>query len=476
MTALRVATYCRISDDREGKSLGVQRQREDCNALVDARGWTLAAQYVDNDLSAYSGKPRPAYAELLDAVRGGLIDGIVAWHPDRLHRSPRELEDFLTVVEQHGVTVETVRAGEWDVATASGRMYARHLGNFARYESEQKSERVRRALKQRATMGRAHGRIAYGWDRVVQPDGSKQEVINEQQAALVQELAERIVAGDSLRSIVADLNARGAESPTGKPWAKNLIRHLVMRERNVALRVHQGAVVGAGEWPPILDRGLWEQVRAVLADPARKTATSSAAVHLLSGLARCGVCKGPMRATQNGSTPSYKCADRSCVSRNRADLDELVIGVVCARLARPDALDLLAPPRDDRTREAVAEVAELRARLDTAADDYADGKLDREQFHRITERLRPRLEAAQARTRVLDTAPLLVGLVGEPHVRSKWDGLPLTRQRAIIDLLLHIEVLRTKPGARVFDPEAIDISGKHSLIDSTGGHSEDGAR
>jgi site-specific DNA recombinase len=462
MTVLRVATYCRISDDREGKSLGVQRQGEDCQALVDARGWTLTAQYVDNDLSAYSGKPRPGYAELLDAVRGGLIDGIVAWHPDRLHRSPRELEDFLTVVEMHGVTVETVRAGEWDVATASGRMYARHLGNFARYESEQKSERVRRALKQRATMGRAHGRIAYGWDRVVQPDGCKQEVINEQQAALVRELAERIVAGDSLRSIVADLNARGAESPTGKPWAKNLVRHLVLRERNVALRVHQGEVVGAGEWPPIVERGLWEQVRAVLADPARKTATSSAAVHLLSGLARCGVCKGPMRATQNGTTPSYKCADRSCVSRNRADLDELVVGVVCARLARPDALDLLTPPRDDRTREAVAQVAECRARLDTAADDYADGKLDREQFHRITERLRPRLDAAQARTRVVDTAPLLVGLVGEHDVRKKWERLPLSRQRAVIDLLLHIEVLRTKSGARVFDPQAVDISWKGS--------------
>jgi site-specific DNA recombinase len=460
MPPLRVATYCRISDDREGKALGVQRQHEDCEALVESRGWTLAARYVDNDLSAYSGKARPGYAQLLDAVRGGLIDGIVAWHPDRLHRSPRELEDFLTVVEQHGVQVETVRAGEWDVTTASGRMYARNLGNFARYESEQKSERVRRALEQRATMGRAHGRIAYGWDRVVQPDGSKTDVINEQQAALVREVAARIVAGDSLRSIVVDLNMRGVESPTGKPWAKNLVRHLVTRERNVALRVHRGEVVGAGEWPPILERGLWEQVRAVLADPARKTSTSSAAVHLLSGIARCGICEGPMRASQNRTVPSYRCADRSCVSRNRADLDELVVGVVCARLARPDAVDLLTPPADDRTRQAAVEAGELRARLDIAADDYADGKLDREQFHRITERLRPRLDAAQARSRVVDASPLLHGLVGAEDVRKVWHALPLSRQRAVVDLLLACRVLRTKSGARVFDPEAIEITWK----------------
>jgi site-specific DNA recombinase len=58
-------------------------------------------------------------------------------------------------------------------------------------------------------------------------------------------------------------------------------------------------------------------VRAVLSDPARKTSTSSAAVHLPSGIARCGVCGGPMRASMNRTVQSYRCADRSFVSRNR---------------------------------------------------------------------------------------------------------------------------------------------------------------
>ncbi|MDQ3480686.1 MAG: recombinase family protein [Actinomycetota bacterium] len=437
----------------------MQRQREDCEALAEIRGWHLAARYVDNDLSAYSGKPRQGYVQLLDAVRGGLVDGIVAWHPDRLHRSPRELEDFLALVEKHGITVETVRAGKWDLSTPSGRMTARILGSVARGESEHKSDRVRRALEQRAQMGQAHGRIAYGWTRTVMPDGTKAETVNEAQAALVRDLAGRIVAGDSLRGIVADLNARGILSPTGKPWGKQMLRHLVLRDRNIGLRVHHGEVVGAGSWPPIMDRALWEQVKAVLADPGRRTSTSSASVHLLSGLARCGVCEGPMRAGLNRTVPSYRCADRSCVSRNRADLDAFVTALVIERLSRPDAAVLLAPT-DDNARKAASEVAELRARLDNAADDYADGTIDREQFHRITERLRPRLDAAQARARVVDSSPLLNGLAGAEDVPAAWDSLPLSRRRGVVDLLLTVRVLRTRPGARVFDPECVRIEWK----------------
>ncbi len=459
MPPLRVATYCRISDDREGQALGVQRQREDCEALVEARGWQLTGRYVDNDLSAYSGKPRPDYLRLLEAVRGGLVDGIVAWHPDRLHRSPRELEDFLILVEQHDLTVETVRAGKWDLSTPSGRMTARILGSVARGESEHKSDRVRRALEQRAEMGRPHGRLAYGWRRSRLPDGTAVETVHEPEAALVRALSERIVRGESLRSIVADLNARGVPSPAGKPWGKTMLRQIVTRERNVGLRVHHGEVVGQGTWPPIVERALWEQVRAVLTDPERRTSTSSAAVHLLSGIARCGVCGGPMRAGMSRQTPSYRCADRSCVSRRRADVDDFVTAVVLERLRRPDVVDLLAP-RDSSVREALAEAAELRARLDLAADDYADGRLDREQFHRITERVRPRLEAAQARARVVDTSPLLDGLAGARDVAEVWDQLPLPRRRAVVDLLVTVTVLRARQGARVFAPESIRIDWK----------------
>src|SRR6478736_4372336 len=85
-TPLPAAIYCRISRDREGAGLGVERQEADCRALAERLGWEVAAVFVDNDISAYSGARRPQYDLMLAAVREGEIKGIVAWHPDRLHR------------------------------------------------------------------------------------------------------------------------------------------------------------------------------------------------------------------------------------------------------------------------------------------------------------------------------------------------------------------------------------------------------
>src|SRR3954454_21458539 len=85
---MKAAIYCRISRDREGAGLGVQRQEDDCRALARQYGWTVSAVHTDNDLSAYSGKPRPGYRQLLDEMTAGQLGIVVAWHTDRLHRSP----------------------------------------------------------------------------------------------------------------------------------------------------------------------------------------------------------------------------------------------------------------------------------------------------------------------------------------------------------------------------------------------------
>lgn len=71
------AIYARISADPRGDELGVKRQVQDCRALANRRDWPVADIYVDDDKSAWSGKPRPEYRRLLDDIADGAIDAIV---------------------------------------------------------------------------------------------------------------------------------------------------------------------------------------------------------------------------------------------------------------------------------------------------------------------------------------------------------------------------------------------------------------
>jgi site-specific DNA recombinase len=209
----RAAVYCRISDDREGAGLGVARQEADCRALAKVRGWDVLEVFIDNDLSAYSGKVRPDYRRLLSGMKAREFDAVVTWHTDRLHRSPSELEEFITICESAGVRVETVQAGIVDLSTSSGRMVARVLGSAARFESDQKSDRIKRKALEAAQGGKPWG----GSDR---PFGFEADrvTIRESEAAIIRDLATRFLAGESLSSLCKWLAENNITTTRGGAW------------------------------------------------------------------------------------------------------------------------------------------------------------------------------------------------------------------------------------------------------------------
>ena len=125
----KVGIYCRISDDREGRGEGVERQEEACRTLVEDRKWTLVDTYVDNDISAtQTKKVRPSYLRLLEDLRTGRINTIVVWAVDRLYRRPIELEDLLKLLEnQSNITVNVVQGSDLRLETSDGQVMARVL-------------------------------------------------------------------------------------------------------------------------------------------------------------------------------------------------------------------------------------------------------------------------------------------------------------------------------------------------------------
>lgn len=119
------AIYARISSDAEGTGLGVARQLEDCRRLAADRGWPVGAEYVDNDVSAFSGKLRQQYARMLADLESGDRDAVIVYNLDRLHRRPVELEEFVTLCESVGVRDVATVTADIDLGNDDGLFMAR---------------------------------------------------------------------------------------------------------------------------------------------------------------------------------------------------------------------------------------------------------------------------------------------------------------------------------------------------------------
>ncbi len=451
----RAAIYCRISRDADGLGLGVERQRQDCLDLAARRGWLAAATYTDNDRSAYSGKPRPEYERMLDDLEAGRVDALVVWDVDRLTRTPVELERIIGIAERNGTELASV-GGEIDLATVQGRLTARIKGSVARSEVEQQSRRIKRAFDARASEGKPHGKVPFGWERV---DG--QDVVLPDQAAVIRRIAQGIIGGESLRSITSGLNQQGVSTPRGRGrWDPVMTRQIALRDRNAGLRVHRGRVAGRGNWEPIYGQETHDRVVAVLRDPARRTSMSGAHRYLLSGIARCGECGEPLRIlVAHGTRPcAYVCQRNFCVRRKQSEVDHLVTELVVRRLTKPDAVQLLAASAGKDVVSLVEESAGLRAKLDLVADQFANDEIDGVQLARITARLRPRLDALEVEIRSATSMPDLSDVAG-PGAVELWEQLPLDRKRAVIRLLLDVRVLKIgKTGRAAFDPAGVAVT------------------
>jgi DNA invertase Pin-like site-specific DNA recombinase len=461
---IRAVLYTRISVDRENQSSianQLREIRESCATL----GMEIVGEFSDVGKSAFKlDVERPGFDAAMRMIETGQANQLVVWKLDRMTRNARGFATINDRLESCGATFRSIKEPWFDTSSPIGYALVGLMAALAEMEAGNIQGRILSWHEGRRINGDVPiGPTPYGYIRPSRDDDGWRKggalIVNDAQAVVVGEMAQRVLAGDGLRDIARDLTARGIPSPSGKAWNHTSIRKIILSP-TVAAMFADGRT---GEsWDAIVERDQWRQLHAMLTNDERLAGFDCASrvpTHLLTNLMTCGKCDtGALMNSYSSSTKGRKYKCKGCGS------------VIVAHVAESAVVEWVAVNvTDERWRAMRAAgkgrdaslIAELEQRIEELTIDYYSRKGKRnemraEVYATINDDLMAQLDAAE-------NEPMME-LPEVDSLRESWGGLSIADQRlAIVAAIESIKVAPLPAGVKATPASArarVSIEGR----------------
>jgi DNA invertase Pin-like site-specific DNA recombinase len=269
---LRCAVYTRKSSEEglEQEFNSLDAQREACEAYVVSQrpeGWVLVPDRYDDGGVSGATLERPALKRLLAYIEANKVDVVVVYKIDRLSRALMDFAKLVEVFDRNEVTFVSVTQS-FNTTTSMGRLTLNILLSFAQFEREVIGERIR----DKFAASRRKGMWMGGWAPLGYDIKDRKLIVNEREAAQVRSIFTRFSRGIPPQQLIEALAAEGTLNKQGKPIDKGYLYRVLHNRVYLGEAVHKGTA-HPGEHDPIIDRGLWDQVHALIDPSPRKRAT-----------------------------------------------------------------------------------------------------------------------------------------------------------------------------------------------------------
>ena len=253
--------YMRVSTEdqaREGFSLGEQKEK-----LIDLcrfKEYEVYKVYEDAGISAKDMEHRPKFQEMLEDMRKGKINYIVAYKLDRVTRSVRDLEDLITQLEKHNCYLVCDR-DDVNTSTANGRFFVRMLTVLSQLEIEIVSERTKFGLNGAIKCGHLPGPSSLGYKK----DGNKKTIIDETTKPIVERVFNLYLDGKSYQQIA---NIFNEEKVLNKNWVDSHIDKIINNRiymgdyeqyKRIKKKIDKDPIIYMNVVEPIISRAMWEE-------------------------------------------------------------------------------------------------------------------------------------------------------------------------------------------------------------------------
>lgn len=454
---IKVASYCRVSTDRDDQANSFESQQRYFRECIDRQpDWELYQVYADEGITGTSTKKRAAFNQMIADARLGKFQLILTKEVSRFSRNILDTISYTRELKVLGVGVLFMNDGI-STLEPDAELRLSIMGSIAQEESRKTSSRVKWGQTRRMEQGVVFGRSLLGYNvkdgrLTVDPDG----------AEIVRLIFYKYGVEKKGTTVIArELREAGCRTHTGNvKWSAGHIVKILKNEKYVgdlvqkktitpdylshAKKYNHGEeelVIIRDHHEPIIDRELWDTVQRELKKRNRngELGAGHSNRYVFSGKIKCGECGASFvsrkKTRKDGSLyRRWSCYTATSEGLKRFDIQGNEVGCDIGKLLREElALDILRQSlaalqmdregiiqnvtslaleaiqmseagNSDRAEELEYEIGQLNRKKADVLDAFFSRQITKEEMQLINQRydreleaLQKRLEAAQAK-------------------------------------------------------------------------------
>ena len=378
--------YIRVSTEdqaREGFSLG--EQEEKLLKLCSFKDLEVYKVYMDAGISAKDMEHRPQFQEMLQDMKEGKINYIVAYKLDRITRSVRDLEELISVLEQYNCFLLCDR-DDVNTSTANGRFFVRMLTVLSQLEIEIVSERTKFGLNGAIKSGHIPGQRPFGYTK----SEDKKMIVDNATRPYVEKIFDMYLEGKSFQQIAKYFKENNIYAK--KKWRDTTIQKKIYmgdyeQYKRIGKQENLEPITYMNVVEPIISRAKWEECQKQK-ERNQRTYTRDRIYTFFQRL-KCPSCGRIMKCKGSGGTKRkymYYTCEHCHVNFNENHVEELLESFIYDLLEYDMAVKkFFLPILEDKnnkidTTTIGKEIRNLEKQRDRIKQAYIKGIVEMEDF------------------------------------------------------------------------------------------------
>lgn len=221
----KVATFSRVSTEREEQKSSIKNQEEIYEAWIERNKWVLYKSYVDDGISGTKAYKRVQWLKMLEDGKKKKYNILLCKSYSRFGRNMIETLGAIKELRENSIRIIFIEDNLDSEADAT------KFGLFSwisEQESQNTSKRIKTVFEHFKDIGKVYNCIApYGYEY---DKDRKNFVINEIEAVVVKRVFKLYLQGNGTGKIAKILQDEGAPSKKGGVWRNNTVKNLITNE------------------------------------------------------------------------------------------------------------------------------------------------------------------------------------------------------------------------------------------------------